>query len=308
MPLAPEIKAFLEKQAAAGLPAVWEAPLSEIRANTQGRMATSGPVEPVREVINRFIPGPTADLPIRIYRPTDNPSAPAIVHFHGGGFVLNYLDMYDASMSRLANQSGFTIIGVHYQKAPEHPFPIPFDDCFATLKWVIAHSDELKIDRDFVGVAGDSAGATLASAVALKARDMGIVLKFQVLIYPCNGRKFTTDSYENMATGYGLTTQAMKWFWDQYLQGDAHNENPYAVPMTAKDFTGVAPAIILTAEFDPLLSDGEQYAALLHRDKVPVLYKQYDGMIHGFFTNLAVTPTAQEAIDFVADELKKLTQ
>lgn len=308
MPLAPEIKAFLEKQAAAGLPAVWEAPLSEIRANTQGRMATSGPVEPVREVINRFIPGPTADLPIRIYRPTDNPSAPAIVHFHGGGFVLNYLDMYDASMSRLANQSGFTIIGVHYQKAPEHPFPIPFDDCFATLQWVIAHSDELKINRDFVGVAGDSAGATLASAVALKARDMGIVLKFQVLIYPCNGRKFTTDSYENMATGYGLTTQAMKWFWDQYLQGDAHNENPYAVPMTAKDFTGVAPAIILTAEFDPLLSDGEQYAALLHRDKVPVLYKQYDGMIHGFFTNLAVTPTAQEAIDFVADELKKLTQ
>jgi acetyl esterase len=308
MPLAPEIKAFLEKQAAAGLPAVWEAPLSEIRANTQGRMATSGPVEPVREVINRFIPGPTADLPIRIYRPTDNPSAPAIVHFHGGGFVLNYLDMYDASMSRLANQSGFTIIGVHYQKAPEHPFPIPFDDCFATLQWVIAHSDELKIDRDFVGVAGDSAGATLASAVALKARDMGIVLKFQVLIYPCNGRKFTTDSYENMATGYGLTTQAMKWFWDQYLQGDAHNENPYAVPMTAKDFTGVAPAIILTAEFDPLLSDGEQYAALLHRDKVPVLYKQYDGMIHGFFTNLAVTPTAQEAIDFVADELKKLMQ
>jgi acetyl esterase len=308
MPLAPEIKAFLEKQAAAGLPAVWDAPLSEIRANTQGRMATSGPVEPVREVINRFIPGPTADLPIRIYRPTDNPSSPAIVHFHGGGFVLNYLDMYDASMSRLANQSGFTIIGVHYQKAPEHPFPIPFDDCFATLEWVIANSDELKIDRDFVGVAGDSAGATLASAVALKARDKGIALKFQVLIYPCNGRKFTTDSYENMATGYGLTTQAMKWFWDQYLQGDTHNENPYAVPMTAKDFSGVAPAIILTAEFDPLLSDGEQYAALLHRDKVPVLYKQYDGMIHGFFTNMAVTPTAQEAIDFVAEELKKLTQ
>ena len=308
MPLAPEIKAFLEKQAASGAPAVWEAPLSEIRANTQGRMVTSGTVEPIMEIFNRFIPGPTSDLPIRIYRPTDNENAPAIVHFHGGGFVLNYLDMYDASMSRLANQSGFTIIGVHYQKAPEHPFPIPFDDCFATLKWVIAHSDELKIDRDFVGVAGDSAGATLASAVALKARDMGIVLKFQVLIYPCNGRKFTTDSYENMATGYGLTTQAMKWFWDQYLQGDAHNENPYAVPMTAKDFTGVAPAIILTAEFDPLLSDGEQYAALLHRDKVPVLYKQYDGMIHGFFTNLAVTPTAQEAIDFVADELKKLTQ
>ena len=306
MPLAPEIKAFLEKQAATGAPAVWEAPLSVIRANTQGRMLTSGPAEPVFEIINRFIPGPTSDLPIRIYRPTNNPSAHAIVHFHGGGFVLNYLDMYDASMSRLANQSGFTIIGVHYQKAPEHPFPIPFDDCYATLLWVRENAEELKIDINSIGVAGDSAGATLASAVALKARDNNINLKFQILIYPCNGRKFTTNSYENMATGYGLTTQAMKWFWEQYLQGTDHDQNPYAVPMAAKDFSGVAPAIVITAEYDPLLSDGEQYAALLHRDKVPVLYKQFDGMIHGFFTNLAVTPTAKIAIDFVADELKKL--
>ena len=306
MPLAPEIKAFLEKQAASGAPAVWEAPLSEIRANTQGRMATSGPVEPIHEISNRFIPGPTADLPIRIYRPTDIPNSPAIVHFHGGGFVLNYLDMYDASMARLANQSGFTIIGVHYQKAPEHPFPIPFDDCYATLLWVIAHADELKIDSNKIGVAGDSAGASLASAVALKARDNQISLSFQVLIYPCNGRDFSTDSYVKHATGYGLSTQAMQWFWDQYLQGTAHDLNPYAVPMTAKSFAGLAPAIILTAEFDPLLSDGEQYAALLRRDDVPVLYRQYDGMIHGFFTNMAVTPMAEIAIDFVAAELKRI--
>lgn len=306
MSLAPEIKAFLEKQAASGAPAVWEAPLAVIRANTQGRMATSGPVEPIFEITNRFIPGPTSDLPIRIYRPTDNPSAPAIVHFHGGGFVLNYLDMYDASMARLANQSGFTIIGVHYQKAPEHPFPIPFDDCYSTFLWVREHATDLRINPHFIGVAGDSAGATLASAVALKARDNNIDLTFQVLIYPCNGRIFTTDSYENMATGYGLTTQAMKWFWEQYLQGAEHDNNPYAVPMTAKDFTGCAPAIVITAQYDPLLSDGEKYASLLHRDGVPVLYKQFDGMIHGFFTNMAVTPMAQVAIDFVAEELKKL--
>lgn len=308
MSLAPEIKAFLEKQAASGAPAVWEAPLALIRANTQGRMLTSGPVEPIFEIVNRFIPGPTSDLPIRIYRPTKNPSAPAIVHFHGGGFVLNYLDMYDASMARLANQSGFTIIGVHYQKAPEHPFPIPFDDCYATLLWVRAHAEELKINIDSIGVAGDSAGATLASAVALKARDNGINLKFQLVIYPCNGRDFTTDSYTQMATGYGLTTQAMQWFWDQYLQGTANDSNPYAVPMTASSFSGLAPAIIITAQYDPLLSDGQQYAALLQRDKVPVVYKEYAGMIHGFFTNMAVTPTAQEAIDFAAGELQKITE
>jgi acetyl esterase len=308
MSLAPEIKSFLEKQAAAGAPAVWEAPLAVIRANTQGRMATSGPVEPIFEITNRFIPGPTSDLPIRIYRPTNNPTAPAIVHFHGGGFVLNYLDMYDASMARLANQSGFTIIGVHYQKAPEHPFPIPFDDCYATLLWVREHSEELRVDQNSIGVAGDSAGATLASAVALKARDNNIDLKFQALIYPCNGRDFSTESYENMATGYGLSTQAMKWFWEQYLQGDEHDENPYAVPMSAKDFAGCAPAIIITAQYDPLLSDGEKYASLLLRDGVPVLYRQFDGMIHGFFTNMAVTPTAQVAIDFLAEELKKLVK
>ena len=306
MPLAPEIKSFLEKQAASGAPAVWEAPLSEIRANTQSRMATSGPVEAIREITNRFIPGPTADLPIRIYRPTDNPAAPAIVHFHGGGFVLNYLDMYDASMARLANQSGFTIIGVNYQKAPEHPFPIPFDDCFATLIWVREHSVDLRINPNFIGVAGDSAGATLASAVALKARDNKIDLKFQLLIYPCNGRDFTTDSYINMATGYGLTTEAMKWFWNQYLQGSDHDQSPYAIPMTAESFADLAPAIIITAEFDPLLSDSEEYAERLRSAGVSVTYRQFDGMIHGFFTNMAVTPTSQIAIDYAAGELKKI--
>ena len=306
MPLAPAIKCFLEKQAASGAPAVWEAPLSEIRANTQSRMATSGPVEAIREITNRFIPGPTADLPIRIYRPTDNPAAPAIVHFHGGGFVLNYLDMYDASMARLANQSGFTIIGVNYQKAPEHPFPIPFDDCFATLIWVREHSVDLRINPNFIGVAGDSAGATLASAVALKARDNKIDLKFQLLIYPCNGRDFTTDSYINMATGYGLTTEAMKWFWNQYLQGSDHDQSPYAIPMTAESFADLAPAIIITAEFDPLLSDSEEYAERLRSAGVSVTYRQFDGMIHGFFTNMAVTPTSQIAIDYAAGELKKI--
>ena len=231
MSLAPEIKAFLEAGAAAGLPQVWEAPVDVIRKNTQSRPALAGPVEPVHEVINRFFPGPTADLPIRIYRPTTATDAPAIVYFHGGGWVLNFLDIYDASLARLANQSGATIISVNYQKAPEHPFPIPFDDCYATLLWVIANAAELQIDPSKIGVAGDSAGANLASAVAIKARDNKVSVAFQLLIYPCNDRDFQTESYIKNATGYGLSTQAMEWFWDQYLQGDVHDSNPYAVPM-----------------------------------------------------------------------------
>jgi len=308
MPLAPEIKAFLEAGARAGLPQVWEAPLDVIRRNTQGRTVTSGPVEDVHEVINRFIPGPTADLPIRIYRPDISSEAKTIVYFHGGGWVINFLDIYDASLTRLANKSGATIISVNYQKAPEHPFPIPFDDCYATLLWVINNARNLNIDPATIGVAGDSAGANLASAVAIKARDNQIPLAFQLLIYPCNDRDFTTDSYLNYATGYGLSTQAMQWFWDQYLQGDHHDKNPYAVPMKAQSFRDIAPAIIITAQYDPLLSDGQKYGELLERDGVSVTYKEYAGMIHGFFSNLAVTPTAREAIDFAASEIKRLTQ
>ena len=308
MTLAPEIKAFLEAGAQAGLPQVWEAPIEVIRKNTQSRPALAGPVEDVHEIINRFIPGPTADLPIRIYRPTENQDAPAIVYFHGGGWVLNFLDIYDASLAHLANSSGFTIISVNYQKAPEHPFPVPFDDCYATLLWVINNAKELKINPQAIGVAGDSAGGNLASAVALKARDNQIKLSFQILIYPCNGLDFQTESYLNNATGYGLSTQAMQWFWNQYLQGDQHNNNPYAVPMAAERFTDVAPAIVITAQYDPLLSDGQRYAEILKRDGVKVIYREYEGMIHGFFTNLAVTPTAREALDFVATQIKKITE
>jgi len=308
MALAPEIEAFLKRSEALNLPQVWEAPIHVIRQNTQGRTVTSGPVEDIHEISHRFIPGPTSDLPIRIYRPHTETDAPAIVYFHGGGWVLNFLDIYDASLARLANQSGTVIISVNYQKAPEHPFPIPFDDCYATLLWVIANSASLGIDASKIGVAGDSAGGNLASAVAIKARDNAISLAFQILIYPCNDRNFNTHSYKEHATGYGLSTQAMQWFWDQYLQGDAHDRNPYAAPTQATTFKGLAPAIIMTAEYDPLLSDGEKYAELLERDGVDVLYKVYEGMIHGFFTNLAVTPTAAQAIDFLARELKQLIQ
>jgi len=306
MPLAPEIKSFLEAAAVSGLPQVWEAPIEVIRRNTQSRPALAGTPEPLFEVVNRFIAGPTADLPIRIYRPS-KVTERTIVYFHGGGWVLNFLDIYDASLAHLANQSDATIISVNYQKAPEHPFPIPFDDCYATLLWVIQNSAELNIDTSKLGVAGDSAGANLAAAVALKARDNDIALAFQLLIYPCNDRDFDTESYRTNATGYGLSTQAMKWFWQQYLQGDAHNQNPYAVPMQAKDFSNLAPAIVITAEYDPLLSDGEKYAELLARDGVTTSYKRYEGMIHGFFTNMAVTPAAEQAIDFSASEIVRLT-
>lgn len=308
MSLAPEIVKQLADQKAAGLPQVWEAPVSTIRELTQGRVAFAGNPEPIFSVVNRFIPGPTADLPIRIYRPDQNQNAPALVFYHGGGWVLNFLDIYDAALHRLANQSGSVIISVNYQKAPEHPFPTPFDDCYATLLWVKSHGQEIGIDSNRVGVGGDSAGGNLAAAVAIKARDEEINLNYQLLVYPCIDRDFTTKSYIDYATEYGLTTQAMKWFWDQYLQGDQHNQNPYAAPLRAKTLAKVAPAIVITAQYDPLVSDSENYRAKLQGDGAEVIYREFPGMIHGFFANVAATPSSHLALDFAAQEIAGKTK
>jgi acetyl esterase len=308
MTLAPEIVKQLADQKAAGLPQVWEAPVAVIRELTQGRVAFAGQPEPILSVVNKFIPGPTADLPIRIYRSNQDQNAPAMVFFHGGGWVLNFLDIYDAALHRLANQSGSVIISVNYQKAPEHPFPVPFDDCYSSLLWVKAHAKELGIDATRVGVGGDSAGGNLAAAVAVKARDEQIPLSYQLLVYPCVDRDFTTKSYVECANDFGLTTRAMEWFWDQYLQGDHHNNNPYAAPMRAESLAGVAPSIVITAQYDPLVSDSENYVEKLKSDGAEVIYEEFPGMIHGFFANVAATPSSHLALDFAAQEIISKTK
>ena len=230
-----------------------------------------------------------------------------MVFFAGGGWVLNSLDIYEQAARSMANKGQFIVIAVNYQKAPEHPFPIPFDDCYATLLWVRDRADSLGIDPTQIGVAGDSAGANLAAAVALKARDTGdIDLAFQALIYPCNDPEMNYESAQVNGSGYNLSTKAMKWFWERYLSKKSDFKNPYAVPIVAKDFKNLAPAIIITAEYDPLLDDGYNYAQLLKQGGVPTIYYEYPGMIHGFFSLAGVTPVALEAQSRLADEINAL--
>jgi len=175
------------------------------------------------------------------------------------------------------------------------------------LLWVKAHGQELGIDPNRVGVGGDSAGGNLAAAVAIKARDEAIELRYQLLVYPCIARDFTTKSYSEFATDFGLSTQAMKWFWEQYLQGSQHDENPYAVPMSAKSLAGVAPSLVITAQYDPLVSDSENYCAKLESDGAKVIYREFPGMIHGFFASVAVTPSSNLALDFAAAQISAIT-
>jgi acetyl esterase len=307
MGLKPEISAYLTERAATGLPQVWQAPLAQIRENTKLHIALKQPLLQMHSVDHRSINGPTSKLPIRIYRPSEENNLPALVFFHGGGWVLNFLDIYEPSLRKIAKNGNFVIIAVDYQKAPEHSYPAPLDDCYATLKWVIENSAELGIDLAAIGVGGDSAGGNLASSVAFKAfNEQLISLAFQLLIYPCNDYQMNYPSATNYSQGYGLTTQAMKWFWDQYLSKVEDQEDPYAVPVKAKSLRGVAPAILIAAEFDPLTDDVKNYYQKLINDSVPAIYKEFAGQIHGFFNLSGVTDDAESLYSEIAKEINAI--
>ena len=304
MGLKPEIAAYLAERAATGLPQVWQAPLAEIRENTKLHIALKQPLLQIHSVDHRSINGPTSNLPIRIYRPSEENNLPALVFFHGGGWVLNFLDIYEPALRKIAKNGNFVIIAVDYQKAPEHSYPAPLDDCYATLKWVIENAKDLGVDLAAVGVGGDSAGGNLASSVALKASNEQLIsLAFQLLIYPCNDYQMNYPSATNYSQGYGLTTQAMKWFWDQYLSKVEDQEDPYAVPVKANSLRGVAPAILIAAEFDPLTDDVKNYYQKLIKDSVPAIYKEFAGQIHGFFNLSGVTDDAESLYSEIAKEI-----
>lgn len=304
MGLKPEIAAYLAERAATGLPQVWQAPLTEIRENTKLHIALKQPLLQIHSVDNRSINGPTSNLPIRIYRPSEENNLPALVFFHGGGWVLNFLDIYEPALRKIAKHGNFVIIAVEYQKAPEHSYPAPLDDCYATLKWVIENAKDLGVDLAAIGVGGDSAGGNLASSVALKASNEQLIsLAFQLLIYPCNDYQMNYPSATNYSQGYGLTTQAMKWFWDQYLSKVEDQEDPYAVPVKANSLRGVAPAILIAAEFDPLTDDVKNYYQKLIKNSVPAIYKEFAGQIHGFFNLSGVTDDAESLYSEIAKEI-----
>ena len=304
MGLKPEIAAYLAERAATGLPQVWQAPLAEIRENTKLHIALKQPLLQIHSVDHRSINGPTSNLPIRIYRPSEENNLPALVFFHGGGWVLNFLDIYEPALRKIAKNGNFVIIAVDYQKAPEHSYPAPLDDCYATLKWVIENAKDLGVDLAAIGVGGDSAGGNLASSVALKASNEQLIsLAFQLLIYPCNDYQMNYPSATNYSQGYGLTTQAIKWFWDQYLSKVEDQEDPYAVPVKANSLRGVAPAILIAAEFDPLTDDVKNYYQKLIKDSVPAIYKEFAGQIHGFFNLSGVTDDAESLYSEIAKEI-----
>ncbi len=238
-------------------------------------------VPAVHSVTNSSFCGPGGDVPVRIYRMKDTP-APAILWFHGGGWVLGDLDTGELPAQTLCHLSGCTVISVDYRLAPETPFPGAFDDCAASLHWAIDHAAELMIDPARIIVGGDSSGGNLAAAVALAARDDGIVLAGQLLVYPVVQSDFTLPSFEQVGEGYGLVTEAMEWFWDSYVPNPADRSDPRVAPL-GQDLSGIAPAFVLTCGFDPLASEGLLYGDALRNHGVPVTAVHQPSGIHGNF-------------------------
>lgn len=306
MPLDPGAEAFLKSRASLGLPDI-KTNYQQIRQAGHADKEISGPIETSVNIEHRFITSPTADLPVRIYRPAiDEVIRGCLVFFHGGGWVVGNIDRWDAQLSQISKKADIVVVSVNYQKSPEHKFPIPFDDCFATLEWVLENSEYLKIYKGKVGVGGDSAGGNLAAAVALKSRDEAIVkLAYQILLYPCLSLDFNTQSFIDYSEGYGLTRENMIWFWERYLDIDRDSLNPYAVPASSNSLHDVAPAIIVTAEFDPLTDDSRNYMKKLEESNVDFTHRHFEGMIHGLFSQYKFVPKAFELVDFLAKEIMR---
>ncbi|MCE6997607.1 alpha/beta hydrolase [Saccharothrix sp. S26] len=279
MALNEQARAVLEKLA--GAPALEESTVFEARRAQWGFLAFQGAPEPVARVAHLFVPGPTADLPARIYYPEGDGPFPAIVFLHGSGWVTCNLDLYDVALRALANATGHAVFAVNYQKAPEHPFPVPLDDSYAATAWLFEHAASVDVDPARIGVMGDSAGGNLAAAVALKARGT-LDLAFQVLVVPALDVDFTTRSYVDHQEGYALSAGTMRWFWSHYLGSSEISEvSELAAPLRAP-VDGLPPAFVAIAEHDPVRDDGERYAAKLAAAGVPVRLREFEGTIHPF--------------------------
>ena len=296
MPLDPQIVQVMEATAALGLPPANTVSPEEARANAKKRPRAPGPE--VAKVENRTIPGPGGDLPVRIYTPEGSGPFPILVWYHGGGWVVGDLEQADGSSRSLCVGGDCVVVSVDYRLAPDTKFPGPADDCWAATLWAVNNAAGINGDASRLAVGGDSAGGNLAAAMCLMAADRGgPEIAFQLLIYPVTDVNFKTVSYGDNAEGYGLTKVTMEWYWEHYLESSDDASNPYAAPLQAKSLAGQPPALVITAEYDPLRDEGEAYAKRLSEAGVATTATRYDGVIHGFFSMRDAVDKAQQAVD-----------
>ncbi|MGI3903235.1 MAG: alpha/beta hydrolase [Janthinobacterium lividum] len=267
------------------------------------------PREPVADVIDLRIQGPAGDLPLRLYAPMPEGGAtplPALVYLHGGSFVAGGLDSHDTLLRALANRAGCLVVSVAYRLAPEHPYPAATEDAWAALAWVAGHAHEMGVDGRRLAVGGDSAGGLLAASVAQRANESGLTLRLQVLLYPNLDATVSSPSWRELGSGAYIVSRArmMAWF-DAYLPPGVDRRRPDVSPIFANNVSTCAPALIVTADHDPLRDEGEAYAAKLRDASVPVDHACWPGMIHGFASMAGVLDAGRRLIDDVGVALRQ---
>ncbi len=273
-------------------------------------LRASALIKPVPQPVNishQIIPGPGGDILLRVYTPYGDGPFPVLVYFHGGGWVIANLDTYEPSCRALCKKSESIVVSVAYRQSPEHKYPAAVEDAYAATQWVIENAGLLNGHPDHVAVGGESAGGNLAAVTCLKVRDEGGQMpSAQLLIYPVTDARMNTESYKENADAKPLNAAMMPWFWKHYLKNVSQGLEPYASPLLAEDLSGLPPAIVITAEYDPLRDEGEAYALRLSQAGVPVFAKRYEGMTHEFFGLAGVVHKATLAVQESSDELQRI--
>ncbi|HJM76217.1 MAG TPA: alpha/beta hydrolase [Dehalococcoidia bacterium] len=278
--------AFVKQMAEARGKPLHESTPEEARALGPAMAATYGPAPEMARVEEHSIPVSDGEITLRVLVPIEPPRG-VLVYYHGGGWVIGSIDEYDTMARKLAERTSCAIVLVEYRLAPEHRYPTAVDDSYAALEWAGEHVQEIAGSEVPLIIAGDSAGGNLAAVMALRARDRGGPrMALQVLIYPATDTNFDRPSYMDPENQLLLTRDGVIWFWDHYLPDVSRRSEPDASPLHAPDLAGLPPAVVLTAEHDPLRDEGEAYAERLSEAGVEVNFKRHLGQMHAFFSLL----------------------
>jgi acetyl esterase len=304
MALDPNVKLLLDTMEQQGTEGLRELGLDQARDGIALLHALGGTVD-IARAEDRTVPGVTGDIPVRIYSAATDAALPVVVYLHGGGWVIGDIASYDAVCRKLAIASGLTVISVDYRRAPEHVFPCAAEDAYAATRYIAEHGAELGVDGSRLAVAGDSAGGNLAAVTAILSRDRGApTIAFQLLVYPALDATMSFPSYKENGEGYLLTADDMAWFYEQYVGPDVDRKDAMLSPLYAPDLSGLPPALVITAEYDPLRDEGEAYADALQQAGVSARASRYDGLVHGFLPLDGIIPAAVPAMEEAAAALK----
>jgi acetyl esterase/lipase len=310
MPLDPRARRFLDTLAAMNPPSALALSVAERRAALAQLLSFSGAADEVAAVDQFELPGPEGTLAVRAYTPRGThvgERLPGMVYFHGGGLVAGTLDTHDPLCRALSNASGCRVLSVDYRLAPEHRFPAAMADGCAAIDWIAAHSDELYVDRQRLGVSGDSAGATLAAVVCHTITAAGQVpLAFQFLLCPIMDFAAESDSRRSLAQGYLVDRDTLEHDLSHYLAADTDRADPRVSPLRVADVRHLPPTAVHTAEFDPLRDEGQAYAERLQQAGVRTLYRCHPGMIHLFYGMRGLITYAGDAFAQMGADIRSL--